>query len=891
MSDPVRLKAALADRYRIESELGQGGMATVYLADDLRHHRKVAIKVLRPDLTESAGTARFLREIDLVSPLQHPHIVPLLESGSAAGALYFVMPLVEGESLRQRLARVTRLPVAETIRILVDVADALAYAHARGVVHRDIKPDNILLSGRHALVTDFGVAKAIAVSQAGDGPAGAAPLPVTVGVALGTPAYMAPEQATADPSVDQRADLYALGIIGYEMLAGRPPFSGRSPQEVLAAQILDEPEPLLSLRPDTPPLLATIIERCLAKRREERWPTAEALLAQLEPLAAPSGGNTPERGLPARPGRRLRPWLALAGVACVAAALWFVLSGRLRTGAAAVGLGRRTRLTLDPGLELDPALSPDGTLLAYAAGPPGRTRILLRQLSGGDGVPVTHDSTDAFRRPQWSPDGSRLLVRSRRGIELVPALGGPRHLVVAGPRGKPVGDAAWSPDGGSIAYAIGDSLFVLGLETGVGHPVAEIHELHSINWSPDGRWIAGVSGNLEFMYDARDFGNLAPSQIVIAPPAGGPAIAVTDSLALNASPVWLGPSRLLFVSSRDGGRDLYTVALDQNGHPRGGPARVTTGLSLHQVAVSGAGKMLAWADLTETVNIWRVEIPARGTVSLSHAVPVTRENQVIESFAISPDGRWVAFDSDRRGHQHLFRQPLAGGEAEQLTQGDWDDFYPRWSPDGGELAFHSFRDGNREIFTVSLDDHHLTRVTDRPEHDQTPAWRPDGLALAFQVGFGSELAGGSRLDVTTLEQGHWQATATVAQDCRRPAWSPDGRWILCVSAAGGLRLIQPAGGAARILVSPDSGRLGRRVELATWSEDGRTVWYEAFAPEGGSGIWAIPAAGGESRPVVRFDDPDKQATRYGLAVRGEALYLTVGLRQSDIWAAELSGGF
>src|SRR5690606_10508228 len=234
---PARLSEALADRYAFERELGQGGMATVYLADDIRHQRKVAIKVLRPDLAATIGPDRFFREIRIAAQLQHPHILPLLESGEAAGYLFYVMPYVEGQSVRERLARSGELPVHEAVRLLTEIVDALSYAHARGVGHRDVKPDNVMLSGRHALVMDFGVAKAVSEAS------GRNQL-TTAGVALGTPAYMAPEQAAADPNLDHRVDIYAVGAMAYELLAGRPPFVGGTPQQVLAAHVTQAPEPL-----------------------------------------------------------------------------------------------------------------------------------------------------------------------------------------------------------------------------------------------------------------------------------------------------------------------------------------------------------------------------------------------------------------------------------------------------------------------------------------------------------------------------------------------------------------------------------------------------------------------------------------------------------------------
>ncbi len=281
------IAAALADRYRIERELGQGGMATVYLAEDLKHRRRVAVKVLRPDLAQSLGPVRFLREIEIAAQLAHPHILPLHDSGEASGLLYYVMPFIEGESLRQRLTRDGALPPVDVARFLREIADALATAHAHGVVHRDIKPENVMLAGRHALVMDFGVAKAVS-EAAGEGL-------TTVGMTLGTPAYMAPEQALADPHIDHRADIYALGAVGYEMLTGRALYAGMSPQQVLAAHITRPPDPIppvVNGRP-VPPALAALVMCCLEKRADARPQDAGDLVPLLEGAATPSGGTAP----------------------------------------------------------------------------------------------------------------------------------------------------------------------------------------------------------------------------------------------------------------------------------------------------------------------------------------------------------------------------------------------------------------------------------------------------------------------------------------------------------------------------------------------------------------------------------------------------------------------
>jgi dienelactone hydrolase len=313
-----RLKAALAERYRLERKLGAGGMATVYLAEDLRHGRQVAIKVLEPGLAAVLGVERFLREIEIAAKLTHPHILPLHDSGEADGFLYYVMPYVEGESLRERLAREKQPSIFDATRILREVVDALAYAHAHGVVHRDIKPDNVMLSGRHALVADFGIAKAL--SQV----TGQEQL-TSFGVAIGTPQYMAPEQAAGETDIDHRADIYSVGIVAYEMLAGRPPFTGTSVQKLLRAQIDEVPEPVRQFRPDVSAELASVVMRCLAKNRTDRWQSAADLLAELEAVSTPAGGTTavsvpPVKRLASRRSRLLVAGAALAAIACVALA-------------------------------------------------------------------------------------------------------------------------------------------------------------------------------------------------------------------------------------------------------------------------------------------------------------------------------------------------------------------------------------------------------------------------------------------------------------------------------------------------------------------------------------------------------------------------------------------
>src|SRR5688572_28299397 len=333
-----RLQAALGDGYTIERELGGGGMSHVFLATERRLDRQVVIKLLPPDLAGGVSLDRFHREIQLVARLQNPHIVPVITAGEAEGVPFFTMPFVEGRSLRDLITAGTRVSISEGANILRDVATALAYAHERGIVHRDIKPDNVLLSGGAAAVTDFGVAKAISSAREGTSAPGGSL--TQIGFSLGTPLYMAPEQAAADPSTDHRADIYSFGVMAYELFAGAPPFAGRAPAALLAAQMTETP-PLLSVaRPDAPVPLVDLIRRCLEKDPTKRPQTATEIIHSLDQALVSSG--TSSLGAGAAPvvvaPKRSKVVLAIAFAAMfvIAATVGLFVSRRAANDSAAV---------------------------------------------------------------------------------------------------------------------------------------------------------------------------------------------------------------------------------------------------------------------------------------------------------------------------------------------------------------------------------------------------------------------------------------------------------------------------------------------------------------------------------------------------------------------------
>ena len=877
MTSLDRVSGALADRYSVTREIGRGGMATVYLAEDLRHHRKVAIKVLKDDVSASVGAARFLREIEIAAQLQHPHILPLLDSGEAKGLLYYVMPFVEGQSLRHRLAREGELPVQDAIRIVMDVADALAYAHAHGVVHRDIKPDNIMLTGRHAVVADFGVARA--VSQATD-----SSTLTSLGVALGTPAYMAPEQAVADPHVDQRADIYALGVVAYELLAGRTPFTSPSPQQMLAAQVTERPDPPSRHRPGISPVLEQAVMRCLEKRAADRFQTAEDLLTVLEPIATPSGGTAPtEARLPSvqvQASVNRRP-LIVAGslllLVVAALAAWKLTRPSVPT----LELGRSTAVTSEPGLEIHPDISPDGKYVAYAAGNFARMRIFIRPVAGGRTIPLSDDTTAIEYAPKWSPDGSRILFLVRGGVSVAPSLGGASRPLV--PPSNVV-TADWSPDGARILFVRSDSLFTANADGGSAVFVAAESSPHSCSWSPRNDWIACVSQNLGVdLPSTVTFGNLAPSAIVVFPARGGSSVSVSDISSSNLAPTWSSDGRrLFFISNRDGPQDIYAADISSSGRVRGAPQRLTTGLGAISLSLSGDGSRLAYAAYSQTANLYSIPLPAGAPASGAAATALTTGKQVIEAVSISPDGQWIVYDSNLGGRSHIWRMPIGGGQSQQLTNGPADEFAGALSPDGQWLAYHSWRRGTRDIEVVSINGGEPQFVTNSPQSESYPVWSHDGKSLAYfeQTQF--------KLYVTSRSaNGDWTAARLVdsVAGLSRISWSPDDSSIAISDAATGrIKLASTTNGPSRVVhESPPGGPLAASVQF---DQAGR-LYFKAFDAAGRASFWGLNP-NGQPRLLMRLDDLSKPSGRSDFAVDGKRLYFTIDDRQSDIYVVEVT---
>jgi serine/threonine-protein kinase len=881
MVEPQAILGSLwGDRYRLLEVVGRGGAAVVFKAEDEKHRRLVAIKVFRGDANTFGGPDRFAREIAILATLQHPHILPLLDSGSAGEQLYYVMPFIQGESLRDRMTKAGRLPTQEALRILGEVCDALRYAHEFGIVHRDVKPENILLSGRHAQVADFGVARAAAMVATDSAQ-------TTAGIALGTPTYMAPEQAAADPSVDHRADIYALGVVAYEMLAGRPPFQSDAPAAVLAAQVMEVPKPLEELRPDLPLGLCRVVMKCLAKRPDERWQTTGALAQEVEPFLLPSGAVTPVQTTAITAGRRRLGPRQLALVAALAAAVG--LGGYWAwPGEPAITLGAPRRIGTGPDLELDPTLGPDGKLIAFSAGANGSLRIFVRQVGGGDPVAIANDVAGNQRNPVWSPDGSKVAFQAAGQIYEAPALGGRATVLIDGDLDHPAENFVRSASGAMVAYTQDGEIRVRAPESAPATTLVKDGGAHSLALSPDGKRLAYVSGNRDFALGETLLGNLAPSRIRLVPVSGGSPTDVTNGRALAMSPTWWSNRAIVYVAAEGSLRDVFLQAISGSGRPNAPVRRLTTGLSAHSVRIAPDHRGLAVATLEQVSNIWSTPIPARGSSSITAATQVTEGSQIVEDMDVLPGGGWILFDSNQSGNQDIYLQSLKSGRPTQITQDSTDEFGPVWSPNGKEVAFYSVRDGVRHVFVMRATGRAIRQVTHDSAQDYQPHWSPDGARLVF---YRRDDRGRDHLFITTRQaDSSWSAPVQLTDEPGTGAdWSPDGHWIAFSDPAGRIRVIRTEGGPSRVVATPEQAN-GQLLKRPQWMPYEPTLLVRAERAGGQGGIWRVGIDGSAPTELIRFDDPKRPVFRDDFATDGERVYFTTSLFDGAMWLLTVEKG-
>jgi serine/threonine-protein kinase len=672
----VRLSAALSDRYRVERELGQGGMATVYLAHDLRHDRDVAIKVLHADLGAALGGERFLTEIRTTARLQHPHILPLLDSGEADGLLYYVMPLVTGETLRARLEREQQLPVADAVRIAREVADALGHAHGLGVIHRDIKPENILLQGGHALVADFGIALAVQS-------AGGARMTQT-GLSLGTPQYMSPEQAMGERAIDARSDIYALGAVTYEMLVGEPPFTGPNVQAIVARLITEAPRPLAVQRKAVPDHVESAVLRAIEKLPADRFATAAEFAAALrgEGTANHSTAHVARR-LPAgdRRWRTVSAALGATTLGLAAVAVWALARAPVAAGPSVYDvatpdsarvsfINSDTRMLTYGAIVRGMSIAPDGSFLVYVALHADSTSGLwYRSLLTDETRPIA--GTAGSSVPRISPDGSQLAYLDNSDVRVVPLAGGEPRRVATLLQGSVLD---WTSPAEILAIDTdGDRAFWI--NPGGGEPREK-----PIVRCPQGIWSATLGEMLcsfngaasTINLDTRETHQIRTVQADGTP--GGP---------LTGSGFRLVEGRYLVFISADG--VLSAARFDPETHLAQRPVALVTGvrreaLGEAQYDVAPNGTLVFAPGIDATVG----RLVHRLSGGTPQPLPIEPAN--FQRYSLSHDGRWLAAAVQRAGLNELRIYDLRTGQHTVWQRAEIIR-HPVWSPDGTTMLF------------------------------------------------------------------------------------------------------------------------------------------------------------------------------------------------------------
>ncbi len=796
-----RLTTAIADRYKIESHLGQGGMATVYLAEDIRHKRKVALKVLRPELAAVIGAERFLQEITVTANLQHPNILALYDSGEADSFLYYVMPFVEGDTLRDKLDREKQLGIEEAIEIARSVAAALDYAHRHEVIHRDIKPENVLLHDGQALVADFGIA--LAVSQAGGSRL------TETGLSLGTPHYMSPEQAMGDREIDARSDVYSLGAMLYEMLAGEPPYTGTTAQAIVARVITEDPRPVTLQRRTVPSHVAATVHKALNKLPADRFPSAasfaEALVrpGMVDTTEYQAAGKTPAAAARPVPGgvvRRGAMPVALLVLAGLAAWGWFRGTPPPAVARFDIGVaGSPGPATVSNGASL--AIAPDGSHFVYAASDGG---LYVRDL---DQLQSRALSANGFA-PFFSPDGEWVGYADGNSLKKVAPAGGP-PLAIASVSGDLFRGGSWGEDG-TIVFApdVGSPLLLVPDGGGPTDTLTHLDVAHGVT---SHRWPAWLPGQDGLLFQACR-GSADVCEIAVLDLR-------TDSvryLVPGTSPHYISTGHLLYTAP-SGALLAAPFDLDRM-ELTGNPVSLMEGILIRaswngEFAIARNGTLLYVGGQTAGGDLTLVDSAGSGRVVL----PDLAEGSAPR---FSPDGGRIAFTASPEGANEVWIFDRTLATMSRLTF-EGSALYPTWSAQGDTVYYSTDAESpDRDIWRRAADGSGAPeRVLERPgQQFEIAVPATGGVALVREIAS----TGPALYALPLAPAGELRPWVVSSFSERSASLSPDARWAAYTSNESGqdeiyVRAFPEAEG--RWQVSSGGGT------EPLWSSDGRTIYY------------------------------------------------------------------
>ena len=787
------LESALEGRYTIERELGRGGMATVYLARDIKHQRLVALKVLDPELGAVLGGERFLSEIRVTANLQHPNLLPLFDSGEARGLLYYVMPFVEGETLRARLDREKQLPVDEAVRIATAIASGLAYAHARGVIHRDLKPENILFQAGQPVVADFGIA--LAVSNAGG-------TRVTqTGLSLGTPQYMSPEQATGDRTIDARADIYALGAVTYEMLAGEPPFTGTTAQAIIARLMTSEPQPLSVTRRNVPPNVAAAVHGALEKLPADRFDSAKAFAEALaNPMFARAG--VPGASSPAKRHQNILMGALAAGLmAMTGLAAW----GWLRSEKPAEPAPVRFTVEMPKGIAFSNVYAPltithDGRTIIFRAAVGDSTMLVRRDLDKLEAVPIP--GTSGGERASVSPDDKWIAFERSPRVYRVSLNGGPPVAVAQGA----FAGMSWVSNDQIVSSE--PNLVLLSTNGTVKTLLAPDPKRNEtlLRWPralPDGKTVLYVSWPTNGLQGAR-IGVLSL------------ATGIAKVLDLpGTTPLGVHDGQLFYVSTSGviSAAPFDMKSLDVTGPPR--PliegVDMNTGVGAARAALSESGTLVYLGGGS------RIQLMILDGTGAPKSVFTQNE---MTAPMWSPDGKRIAVQvTSPQGKNDIGIIDAATGTFERVP-GDGNNRSPSWSPDGKRIVYLSNRDGHNAVWWQPIDGSGVAeRIADASEETEA-TMSLDGTAILLQA----RAFEGRPLWWLDLKNGMRKTPLIDDPTAVHPSVTPDRKWLAFDARRTERRevFVRAFGiNEKDTQISLDGGTNPQ------WSADGRTLYYWA----------------------------------------------------------------